>query len=207
MALSVEEIRERLTWLQHIDSRLSNYQDTCGLPETVAKQLQLVNVIQAELEKKSVAVGNMLDQAGAHLNDALRQEVSVLRQKWSYVRDRATNRSKLLQAALVESIEFQEKLQALVDWLTETEISLADLSCQTHFSSVHRNEIGALSSMIEAQEGNLKGLLDKSQPLRQNQRPDATLVQNLLVSVDFRYERVKLEMELLLQRCNSRDAI
>ncbi|CAG0880401.1 unnamed protein product [Darwinula stevensoni] len=195
------EIQDLLLWLGDVDSALSTSKPVGGLPETAKEQLARFMEVFDDLERMRPKVETVLQQGNDYLKRStegsasnLQHNLRTLKQRWDNVLNRANDKKIKLEIALKEATEFHEALQEFVDWLTNAEKLLSNLSPVSRVMDTILEQIEehkAFQKEIGAHREVMLNLDKKGTHLKYfSQKQDVILIKNLLISVQHRWERV-----------------
>lgn len=130
----IGEVQDLLGWLGDVDGLIGASKPVGGLPETASEQLERFMEIYTELEENRPKVETLLGQGQEYIKKQNQMKVSssnlqhilrTLKQRWDAVLARASDKKIKLEIALKEATEFNEALQAFIEWLTKAEKQLS----------------------------------------------------------------------------------
>ncbi|KAG9492977.1 hypothetical protein GDO78_001103 [Eleutherodactylus coqui] len=195
------EIEDFIQWQSRIESQLSAAKPTGGLPETAREQLQAHMELYAEVKANEELYRQLLDKGQLMLlsrddsaGSVTEQNAALLKRKWQNINNKVDERKIKLEEALSLATDFQNSLQDFINWLTQAEQSLNiaphpslildTVLFQIDEHKVFVNEVNVhREQIIELDKtGNQLKFL--------SQKQDVVLINNLLLSVQSRWEKV-----------------
>ena len=172
-----------------------------GLPEAWSAEVHhFMTTIHRRVQEMEPIYQKILN-SGANLKHKeanLSERIQNMQQEWEGVKMETLKRKEQLEDKLNETIAFQEKLQSFDDWLSCTENMLANLPpvCRrTPNLRAQKREQDALQSDIKSHREALKALKDQRSPLINGQKKDASLINNLLTSLEHRLEGISIKVD------------
>uniref|UniRef100_A0ABD2XTK8 Calponin-homology (CH) domain-containing protein n=1 Tax=Trichogramma kaykai TaxID=54128 RepID=A0ABD2XTK8_9HYME len=194
------EIQDFLSWLADIDSAIVSSKPAGGLPETATEQLERFMVLYNELEDNRPKYESIMQRGKEYLKynektmPHLNQNLRTLKQRWTAITGRASDKKIKLEIALKEAKDFNDALQNFVDWLTDAESFLNNLK---PVSRIMRNILDQIEDHKKFQKDvgvhreTMLNLDKKGTHLKYfSQKQDVILIKNLLISVQHRWEKV-----------------
>lgn len=122
------ELVSLISWINDMDQQISANKPLGGLPETARKQLadfmKLYEEIESTIPKVEQTTRNVEDRligTVEQLTKEFRHNLKTLRSKWENLLARANERKIKLDVALKDAIEFDQALQAFLNWLNSAE--------------------------------------------------------------------------------------
>ena len=195
------EIQDLISWLNDVDSVIGASKPVGGLPETANEQLERFMEVFNELEQTGPKVEAVLQQGQEYLKKGsnksssnLQQNLKNLKTKWDSVLTRANDKKIKLEIALKEATEFNDSLQAFIDWLTTTEKNITNFKLvsrvmDTILLQIENHKV--LQKDLSVHRETMLNLDKKGTHLKYfSQKQDVILIKNLLISVQHRWERV-----------------
>ena len=191
----VLELQDLLEWMSDMDARLATTKPVGGLPETAQEQLNKFMELYHEIMGMKEEVETILS-AGANLDASsnLRSNLSLVKQQWEHLLNRANDRKVKLEIALREAIEFHESLQEFMEWLNQAEKHLANLPPVSRLLNNIRTQIEehrVFQKDVTDHRETMLALDKKGTHLKYFcQKQDVILIKNMMISVEHRWERV-----------------
>lgn len=199
----IGEVQDLLGWLGDVDGLIGASKPVGGLPETASEQLERFMEIYTELEENRPKVETLLAQGQEYIkkqnqikvpSSNLQHILRTLKQRWDAVIARASDKKIKLEIALKEANEFNEALQAFIEWLTKAEKQLAQASPVSRVLETIQVQIEEHKELQKDVSSHREAMLlldKKGTHLKYfSQKQDVILIKNLLVSVQHRWERV-----------------
>lgn len=199
----IGEVQDLLGWLGDVDGLIGASKPVGGLPETASEQLERFMEIYTELEENRPKVETLLAQGQEYIKKQNQMKVSssnlqhilrTLKQRWDAVLARASDKKIKLEIALKEATEFNEALQAFIEWLTKAEKQLSGAAPVSRVLETIQTQIEEHKELQKdvSSHREVMLLLDKKGTHLKyfSQKQDVILIKNLLVSVQHRWERV-----------------
>lgn len=122
------ELVSLISWINDMDQQISANKPLGGLPETARKQLadfmKLYEEIESNIPKVEQTIRNVEDRLVGtveQLTKEFRHNLKTLKSKWDSLLSRANERKSKLELALKEALEFDQALQAFLQWLNSAE--------------------------------------------------------------------------------------
>ncbi|XP_025018263.1 microtubule-actin cross-linking factor 1 isoform X2 [Tetranychus urticae] len=131
-------------WLTETESQLEKMEEASYLTETLETQMNQNQQLQESIRRKQSILED-LEKSGKQ-----RDLLMTIRHRWNRLTSRCTERSQILDRNLKLAREFVDKWTSLIDWLTETEVTL-----ETRSSSKSQS----VSSRLMETRNNYKNLL------------------------------------------------
>jgi Ca2+-binding EF-hand superfamily protein len=191
----VLELQDLLEWMSEMDARLATTKPVGGLPETAQEQLNKFMELYHEIMGMKEEVETIL-AAGANLDASsnLKSNLTLVKQQWEHLLNRANDRKVKLEIALREAIEFHEALQEFMEWLDSAEKHLANLPPVSRLLNNVRNQIEEhkiFQKDVSDHRETMLSLDKKGTHLKYFcQKQDVILIKNMMISVEHRWERV-----------------
>ena len=191
----VLELQDLLEWMADMDAKISTSKPVGGLPETAQEQLNKFMELYQEIQGMKEEVETIL-AAGANLDASsnLRSNLSLVKQQWEHLLNRANDRKVKLEIALREAIEFHEALQEFMEWLSGAEKYLANLPPVSRLLNNIRQQIEEhkiFQKDVTDHRETMLALDKKGTHLKYFcQKQDVILIKNMMISVEHRWERV-----------------
>lgn len=199
----IGEVQDLLGWLGDVDGLIGASKPVGGLPETASEQLERFMEIYTELEENRPKVETLLAQGQEYIKKQNQMKVSssnlqhilrTLKQRWDAVLARASDKKIKLEIALKEATEFNEALQAFIEWLTKAEKQLSTAAPVSRVLETIQSQIEEHKELQKDVSSHREAMLlldKKGTHLKYfSQKQDVILIKNLLVSVQHRWERV-----------------
>lgn len=199
----IGEVQDLLGWLGDVDGLIGASKPVGGLPETASEQLERFMEIYTELEENRPKVETLLAQGQEYIKKQNQMKVSssnlqhilrTLKQRWDAVLARASDKKIKLEIALKEATEFNEALQAFIEWLTKAEKQLTTAAPVSRVLETIQTQIEEHKELQKDVSSHREAMLlldKKGTHLKYfSQKQDVILIKNLLVSVQHRWERV-----------------
>ncbi|KAI6204101.1 GAR domain-containing protein [Aphelenchoides besseyi] len=212
-------------WLTDLAAQLSSTKPVGALPETVAIQLADLRLLVDEVEQKSVGLERSLTEARERLNVAemdeehtwLKERVEKMEKQWTEVQDRLAAREQQLKTAEVDAIELAERIQAMVNWVTEAENALAVLAPISRIPDTIRQQLRDHKSFLEMSQQESAEMVELSNRGLKVQmtceKKDTIPIKNQLVSLRHRNDRIaqraverEKQMQLALREVEDHNA-
>lgn len=122
------ELVSLISWINDMDQQISANKPLGGLPETARKQLadfmKLYEEIESTIPKVEQTTRNVEDRligTVEQLTKEFRHNLKTLRSKWESLLARANERKTKLEMALKDALDFDQALQAFLNWLNSAE--------------------------------------------------------------------------------------
>ncbi|XP_029115894.1 microtubule-actin cross-linking factor 1, isoforms 1/2/3/5 [Scleropages formosus] len=196
------EIQDLLQWLESTDLRLSSSRLVWGLPETATERLSAHLELCKEMESKQHSYTNvrstihrLLDNQDVARGSNTEHSLCILEQKWESVHSKVQDRKVKLTEGLSLAKEFHRTIQDLLTRMAQSEEAIGTLSAPSYILDTvcaqlqdHRVLVGEVQAFAEkaaAVESTASQLKEHSR------KEDSSVVQNLLTTVQDRYEKLQ----------------
>ncbi|XP_071483801.1 microtubule-actin cross-linking factor 1-like [Diadema antillarum] len=205
-----EEATRLLRWLHDIDGQLSSAQPVGGLPETAREQLDRHNDLVKQMDREQLSYDSLM-KAGQQLRQragpeadregGVGQTLRTLQSQWEAARQKSDDRKRKLEEALTQAQKFHDQLQAFISWLTTAEKTMNNSKPPSTVLDTINQQIAEHKEFlmeVQAKKETMRELDRAGTQLKYfSQKQDVTLIKNLLISVQNRWDKVQ-------SRCNDR---
>ncbi|KAI8481224.1 hypothetical protein Bbelb_410270 [Branchiostoma belcheri] len=194
-------LEDLLNWVGETETKLNTTKPTGGLPETAKEQVDRHMELQQQIDDKTEEIDAALFEgqelvAKCDKTTASNVEHSLnkLATQWEGLLAHAAERKSKLEDALKQAQDFHDSLQSFISWLTNAKKILNNLKPASMVMET-------LSQQIDEHKEFEKNIADHRETMLQldkmgthlkyfSQKQDVSLIKNLLISVQGRWERI-----------------
>uniref|UniRef100_A0A0B7BLJ0 Dystonin n=2 Tax=Arion vulgaris TaxID=1028688 RepID=A0A0B7BLJ0_9EUPU len=191
--------KDLIQWLTDAEQALNSETTISNEPEKIRSQIAKHKEFQRRLGAKQ-PVYDSISRAGSTLQTrcpsddkpAIQALLADLKGRWNAVCGRSVDRQRKLEEGLLFTGQFNEALEALLDWLAKVEPTLAedtqvhgDLDTVNGFLEAHKafqQELGARATTVQFVRKSAKDLIEKSSE-------DMSQVQSQLIELSTLWDR------------------
>ncbi|KAK5966932.1 hypothetical protein GCK32_012081 [Trichostrongylus colubriformis] len=195
------ETEQWMGWLEDVESQLATTKPTGGLPETAEVQLDDFLVLRAEIAQNKPLIESYINETDAALENAdpsaqtwMLRNHTIIKNKWSKVKELCVDREKKLQLALEEAVALDSSMRDTAEWLVAAEQRLAAAPNVSRLLDVLQKQLEENEKWVD-EVAVRKQLMAEQQAAGTRlqyycEKKDAIPIKNGLVSLKHRFEKV-----------------